>query len=491
VEIILPVSIRRLAQFLKSVWPADRAFVALLVGSILLLMAQHLATWTLWMRALYRQSGNSISLLAHVSSLLNLSTFPVYFAGAAALFICFFPGERPSARLAKWVYVPTAIGLTANLLIVSYLRKMYPSVPIPDGHPLTLTLSGFATLVHGVGAGIWSAIIGTFLILYGDLRLRSANLHLPVHLKLPYSARPNSDSDRSLNRFIWMMITLPLLASLSTFPAIYSPALLRGALGYGWNLEWRSPFWGINYINLKVWHALTLFVLVYVAMGSSRRETLKRSLRLPSAAYLGVGILFPAILFAVLPLAHYLFDRIHWAAYDFQRFGPPLFQRYFTLPPWPYLFLIPAALVEEIAWRGYLQPRFILRYGLYRGIFLVGIVWGIFHFPFDVSSRMTLTQILIYSVTRLLNCVSWGFALSWLTLRSRSVLPAALVHGFMNILIISTWIGTSVWVFIFLWTVIDIVLFRYWPPDPHVDSALELVPDGPPQHPQQLLDTPS
>jgi membrane protease YdiL (CAAX protease family) len=473
------------------VWPADRAFVALSLGSILLLMAQHLATWTIWMRALYRQSGNSISLLADVSSLLNLSMFPVYFAGAAALFICFFPGERPSARLAKWVYVPTAIGLAANLLIVSNLGKMYPSVPIPDGHPLTLTLSGFARLVHGVGAGIWSVIVGTFLILYADLRLRSANLHLPVHLKSPYSARPNSGPDRSLNRFIWMMITLPLLTSLSTFPAIYSPALLRGAMGYAWNLEWSSPFWGTKYISSEVWYALALFVLVYFAMGSSRRETLKRSLRMPSVFYLGMGILFPIFLFAILPLSHYLFDRIHWAAYDFHRFEPPIFPSYFTLPPWPYLFLIPAALVEEIAWRGYLQPRFILRYGLYRGIFLVGIVWGIFHFPFDFNSRMTLTQMLIHSLTRLLNCVSWGFALSWLTLRSRSVLPAALVHGFMNILIISTWIGTSVWVFIFIWTAVDIVLFHYWPPDPRVDSAQEPVPGEASQHPQQLLDTPS
>jgi uncharacterized protein len=164
---------------------------------------------------------------------------------------------------------------------------------------------------------------------------------------------------------------------------------------------------------------------------------------------------------------------------------------YSSLPPWPYLVLIPAALVEEIAWRGYLQPRLISRYGLYRGVFPLGIVWGIFHFPSDFNSRMTLTQILIHPVTRLLNCVSWGFALSWLTLRSRSVLPAALVHGLMNILFFSLWVGTSVWAFISLWTAIDVVLFRYWPPDPHVDSAPELLPDEPSQHAQQLLDTSS
>jgi membrane protease YdiL (CAAX protease family) len=491
VEITLPAPIQRLAQFLKSVWPADRAFVALLIGSILLLMAQHLGTWTLWMWALYRESENPISVVTRVSSFLNLSMLPVYFAGAAALFVCFFPGERPSVRLAKWVYVPTAIGLIANISILLYLGKMYPSVPIPDGHTLTLTVNGFARLVRGVGAGIWSAIIGTLLVLYGDLRLRSANLHLPVHFKPPYSAPPSSDSDRSLQGFIWMMVTLPLLVALVVSVASYFPALVRSAVGHGWNLEWQSRSWRINYINFQVWNALAFFVLVYLAMGSSRRETLKESLRLPSALYLGLATMFPVILFAMLPLSHYLFDRIHWAAHDFGRFGPPIFQGYFSLPRWPYLFLILPALVEEIAWRGYLQPRFISRYGLYRGIFLVGIVWGIFHFPFDVNSQITLTQILMYSVTRLLNCVSWGFAVSWLTLRSRSVLPAALVHGFMNILIISTWVGGSVWVLIFLWTVIDIVLFRFWPPDAHVDSAQDLVSGEPPQHLRQLLDTPS
>jgi len=286
-----------------------------------------------------------------------------------------------------------------------------------------------------------------------------------------------------------MMITLPLLTGFAAFPAFYFPALIRSAIGYGWNLEWQPPSWRINYINIEMSGALALFVLVYFAMGSSRRKTLINSLRLPSAVYLGLGILFPAIIFAMLPLSHYSFDRIHWA-YDFHHFDPSIFLSYFSLPPWPYLFLIPAALVEEIAWRGYLQPRLISRYGLYRGVFLLGIVWGIFHFPFDFSSRMTLTQILIHAVTRLLNCVSWGFALSWLTLRSRSVLPAALAHGLMNILIVSAWVGTSVWAFIFLWTVIDIVLFRYWPPNTHVDSVLELMPGEPPQH-QQLLDTPS
>ena len=435
-------------------------------------------------------SGNSMSVFAHVSSLVNLSMFPVYFAGAAALFICFFPGHRPSTRFARWVYLPAGLGLIANLLLVSYLGKMYPSGSVLESQNPVLTVSNFASLIRGVGTGFWSAIIGTLLVLYGDLRLRFGNLQLPVHFQPRYSARAASITDHSSNRFIWMMVSLPLLTGFGAFPALYSPALIRSAMGYGWNLEWQSPSWIVNYINIQMWGTLGLFVLLCFALGSARRETLRQSLRWPSVVYFVLGILLPAIIFATGPLYFYTFDRIHWAAHDFYRFEAPVFLSYFSLPQWPYLFLIPAALVEEIAWRGYLQPRFISRYGLYRGIFLVGIVWGVFHFPSDFNSRMTLIGILIHSVTRLLNCVSWGFALSWLTLRSRSVLPAALTHGLANCFIVGGRSGpVSVWFLIFSWTVLDIVLFRFWPPDQDVDLEPSIAAGEPPLPTPQLVDT--
>jgi hypothetical protein len=81
VEISLPAPIQGLAQFLKSVWPADRGFVALLIGSILLLMARNMGSWSAWVQALLRASSSGSWFVAiEASSFLNLTMFPVYFA---------------------------------------------------------------------------------------------------------------------------------------------------------------------------------------------------------------------------------------------------------------------------------------------------------------------------------------------------------------------------------------------------------------------------
>jgi membrane protease YdiL (CAAX protease family) len=217
-------------------------------------------------------------------------------------------------------------------------------------------------------------------------------------------------------------------------------------------------------------------------------------MRIPPTLYLGLGMLLPTIVWAALPTLQYVFDRIHWAAYDFGHLGPPIFSSYFSpLPKWLYLFMFFSALVEEVAWRGYLQPRFITRYGLYRGIFLVGVVWAVFHYPLDSYWRTAFSDVLIHSGWRLLDCVAMGFALSWLALRSKSVLPSWLAHGFSNFLLMSGYSGVSSrWTVLLLWAVIDLVLFRFWPPKVETYSEpQELTPVDPPQHLQQLLDTPS
>ena len=490
----IPAPLQRLANFAKSVWPADRAFVALLLGSMLLLMARGMGSWTVWVLALRDSDSSDLRFGAlEASSYLNLTMFSVYFAGAAALFVCFFPGLSPLRRLVRWVYLPIALGLVANVSLVLYMAHLDPAVPLPDGQALSWKLTSFARLLRSLGSGIWSALLGTVLILYADLRLRTASIRLPIHFAPEFSA-PSNDTFASgqINRFVWMMLALPFVTSFFAFPALFFADRVQGATHHR-GIELKPP-WALSYINGHVWGSVALFVLVYVAMGTSRRETLKKSLRLPSAIYLGLGILLPIVVLSAVPMFQYALARAHWAAYDFRRLGPPVFSSYFErMPAWPFLFLILGASVEEIGWRGYLQPRLISRYGLYRGIFLVGIVWGLFHFPTDFSWRLSLVGIPTHAVNRLLNCLSLGFALSWLTFRSRSVLPAALAHGVSNILILSAWSrATSVWIMIALWVMIDLVLFRNFPPK--VDTApglREPTPDDPPQHLPQLLDTPT
>lgn len=68
--------------------------------------------------------------------------------------------------------------------------------------------------------------------------------------------------------------------------------------------------------------------------------------------------------------------------------------------------------------------------------------------------------------TRVFMCVTLSFVLGWLTLRSKSVIPAAVAHTLYNVVVFSNFgppfAGKDI-VRIGLWAVLAFALFRYWP----------------------------
>src|SRR5262249_10043007 len=117
--------------------------------------------------------------------------------------------------------------------------------------------------------------------------------------------------------------------------------------------------------------------------------------------------------------------------------------------------------------RGLLQKRFIQRYGMYRGIFFVGMVWAAFHFFSDFSfTRATDLMVLEHFAMRMFMCLTLSFVLGWLSLRSRSVIPAVIAHALYNVLGFSgfgpPFLGKEI-VRVGLWAVLAYALFRYWP----------------------------
>jgi membrane protease YdiL (CAAX protease family) len=140
----------------------------------------------------------------------------------------------------------------------------------------------------------------------------------------------------------------------------------------------------------------------------------------------------------------------------------PAFPSYFAFPFWLRLEMLVAALVEEIAWRGFLQPRFVRRYGVGRGIFLLALAWGAFHFSFDIRLTTAPEAIVLTILYRLYMATAVSYVLGWLTIRSRSVLPAALAHGFYNIFLFIPG-ETPGWVILALWAACGWILFRYFP----------------------------
>jgi len=92
-----------------------------------------------------------------------------------------------------------------------------------------------------------------------------------------------------------------------------------------------------------------------------------------------------------------------------------------------------AALGEEIGWRGYLQKILVSKYGVWKGVLIVGLVWGFWHFPIIVSGyNYPRTPVLGAFLFFPLTAIFGSFFLGWLTINARSVWPAVIAHGSVN-----------------------------------------------------------
>jgi hypothetical protein len=108
---------------------------------------------------------------------------------------------------------------------------------------------------------------------------------------------------------------------------------------------------------------------------------------------------------------------------------------------------------------------------VFRALFLVGVTWGVAHFGVFPSVIWADAGVLL----RLTGGIIWGlgysFVFGWLTIRSRSVLPAAVAAGLADILLRATLYDayavlrpeTVRATGVAIWCVIAVALFRRWP----------------------------
>jgi len=94
------------------------------------------------------------------------------------------------------------------------------------------------------------------------------------------------------------------------------------------------------------------------------------------------------------------------------------------------------ALGEEIGWRGFLVPELNKVVG-FTGVSLIsGLMWAVYHFPVLLFGDYNKGTPAWYSLTCFtLMVVADSFVLAWLTLRSKSLWPAAIFHGSHNLFI--------------------------------------------------------
>jgi uncharacterized protein len=93
-----------------------------------------------------------------------------------------------------------------------------------------------------------------------------------------------------------------------------------------------------------------------------------------------------------------------------------------------------SALLEEVAWRGFLVPHLIKLTSFTKTAIITGLVWAIWHFPLIIYSNIrSCNTPLPYSlICFTIFVVGLSFAAAWLRLKSGSVWAAALLHGSHN-----------------------------------------------------------
>ena len=94
------------------------------------------------------------------------------------------------------------------------------------------------------------------------------------------------------------------------------------------------------------------------------------------------------------------------------------------------------ALGEEIGWRGFLVPELSKVVG-FAGIGVIsGLMWAVYHFPVLLFANYNAGGPAWYGATCFtIAVIGESYILAWLTLRARSLWPAAILHASHNLFI--------------------------------------------------------
>ncbi|QNA42942.1 CPBP family intramembrane glutamic endopeptidase [Lacibacter sediminis] len=88
---------------------------------------------------------------------------------------------------------------------------------------------------------------------------------------------------------------------------------------------------------------------------------------------------------------------------------------------------------EEFAWRGLLQPLLTDRFGLFKGITILGFIWSMWHLPmllngYNYPDNPIVGSFILFPI----RLIATSYFYAWLTLKSNSFIPASIAHGALN-----------------------------------------------------------
>lgn len=89
---------------------------------------------------------------------------------------------------------------------------------------------------------------------------------------------------------------------------------------------------------------------------------------------------------------------------------------------------------EEYGWRHFLQPRLQQKFGLRKGIIILGVIWGLWHAPlcFMYYSRETGFQM---QTAQIITCIAYAVFFGFVYMKTENIWLPVVIHYFNNNLI--------------------------------------------------------
>lgn len=109
---------------------------------------------------------------------------------------------------------------------------------------------------------------------------------------------------------------------------------------------------------------------------------------------------------------------------------------YMLIMPVNFLFSFAAFFGEEYGWRYYMQPILQKRFGMRRGVLILGVAWGLWHIFMDFFFYTTPDRGLIMTTSQIITCLGLGIFFAWAYLKTNNIWVPTIMHFLNNNLIL-------------------------------------------------------